>query len=118
LTTSPESIRRNETHAAVVEGKPVGFYVLVGEERETELEHPWVLPEFMGTGIERAVRPRRPQGRASLGAEVVRIEGDPNAEGFYRRMGVRRVGEINYPMDGQKRTLPLLVMEIRNHHTA
>jgi hypothetical protein len=48
----------------------------------------------------------------------VRIEGDPNAEGFYRRMGVRRVGEINYPMDGQKRTLPLLVMEIRNHHTA
>jgi hypothetical protein len=46
------------------------------------------------------------------------VEADPNAEGFYRRMGARRVGEINYPIDGQKRTLPLLVVEVRNHHTA
>jgi hypothetical protein len=55
---------------------------------------------------------------ASLGAEVLGIESDPNAEGFYRRMGATRVGEIDYPIDEQRRALPLLVVEVRNHHTA
>jgi hypothetical protein len=45
---------------------------------------------------------------ASLGAEVVGIEADPNAEGFYRRMGAKRVGEIVYELDGRERVLPLL----------
>jgi predicted N-acetyltransferase YhbS len=117
LTISPELIRRNETYAAIVEGQPVGFYVLVGEGRKIELEHLWVLPEFIGTGIGRSLFDHAVRKAASLGAEVVRIEGDPNAEGFYRRVGARRVGEINYPMDGEKRTLPLLVVEVRNLHT-
>jgi hypothetical protein len=43
----------------------------------------------------------------------VRIEADPNAEGFYRRMGARRVGEISYELDGRKRVLPLLAMDLR-----
>ncbi|MDQ3795344.1 MAG: GNAT family N-acetyltransferase, partial [Actinomycetota bacterium] len=55
---------------------------------------------------------------AALGAEVLGIESDPNAEGFYRRMGATRVGGISYSIDGQKRTLPVLVVEVRNHHTA
>ncbi len=118
LSISPEFVRRNEAYAAVVEGKPVGFYALVGEVREIELEHLWVLPEFIGTGIGRALFDHAVRKAASLGAEVVRIESDPNAEGFYRRMGARRVGEISYPTDGQKRTLPVLVVEVRNHHTA
>jgi GNAT superfamily N-acetyltransferase len=118
LTISPEFIRRNETYAAVVERKTVGFYALVGEGREIELEHLWVLPEHMGTGVGRALFDHAVRRAASLGAEVVEIESDPNAEGFYRRMGAARVGEINYPIDGQKRTLPLLVVAVRNHHTA
>ncbi len=118
LTISPEFIRRIETYAAVVEGKPVGFYALVGERREIELEHLWVLPECMRAGIGRALFDHAIRRAASLGAEVLVIESDPNAEGFYRRMGARHAGEISYPMDGQKRTLPLLVVEVRNHHTA
>jgi GNAT superfamily N-acetyltransferase len=118
LTISPEFIRRNETYAAVVEGKLVGFYALVGEGRKIELEHLWVLPERMGVGVGRALFDHAIRRAASLGAEVLGIESDPNAEDFYRRMGAARVGEINYPIDGQVRTLPLLVVEVRNHGTA
>ncbi len=118
LTITPDFVRRNEVHAAVVEGNPVGFYALVGEGRKLELEHLWVLPEFIGTGVGRALFDHAVRRAAALGAEVVNIESDPNAEGFYRRMGARRVGEISYPMDGQKRTLPLLAVEVRNHLTA
>ena len=118
LTISPEFVRRNEVYAAVAEGEPVGFYALVGEGSRIELEHLWVLPERMGTGVGRAPFEDAVRRAAALGGEVVGIESDPHAEGFYRLMGARRVGEIGYLIDGQKRTLPLLVVEVRNHHTA
>jgi GNAT superfamily N-acetyltransferase len=118
LTINPEFIRRNEVYAAVVEGELVGFYALTGEGRKIELEHLWVLPERMGARIGRALFDHAVRRAASLGAEVLGIESDPNAEGFYRRMGATRVGEINYPIDGQNRMLPLLVVEVRNYRTA
>jgi GNAT superfamily N-acetyltransferase len=114
LTITPDFIRRNEVHAALVEGEPVGFYALTGEGSRIELEHLWVLPDRMGVGIGRALFDHAVRRAASLNAEVLEIESDPNAEGFYRRMGARRVGEINYSLDGHRRTLPLLVVEITN----
>jgi ribosomal protein S18 acetylase RimI-like enzyme len=108
LTITPEFIRRNEVHVATVEGEQAGFYALVGEGRRIELEHLWVLPERMGMGLGRALFEHAVRAAASLGAGVVGIEADPNAEGFYRRMGARRVGEIAYEIDGRERVLPLL----------
>jgi ribosomal protein S18 acetylase RimI-like enzyme len=118
LTISPEFIRRNEVYAAVTEGELAGFYALVGEGRKIELEHLWVLPERMGAGIGRALFDHAVRRATFLNVETLRIESDPNAEGFYRRMGATRVGEINYLIDGQNRTLPLLVVEIQNRCTA
>jgi GNAT superfamily N-acetyltransferase len=99
LTITPEFIRRNEVH--------------VGEGRRIELEHLWVLPERMGAGVGRALFEHAVRTAASLGAGVVGIEADPNAEGFYRRMGARRVGEIVYEIDGRERVLPLLAMYVQ-----
>lgn len=117
LTITPEFIRRNEVHAALVEGEPVGFYALTGEGSTLELEHLWVLPERMGAGIGRALFDHAVRRAASLNADLLEIESDPNAEGFYRRMGARRAGEINYSIDGQRRTLPLLVVDVREPRT-
>ena len=114
LTITPEFIRRNEVHVATVEGEQAGFYALVGEGRRIELEHLWVLPERMGTGLGRALFEHAVRTAASLGAGVVGIEADPNAEGFYRRMGARRVGEIVYEIDGRERVLPLLALDLRS----
>ena len=118
LTITPEFVRQSEVYAALVEGEPVGFYALSGEGREIVLEHLWVLPERMGTGVGRVLFDHAIRRANSLGAEVLSIESDPNAEGFYRRMGARRVGGINYCIDGQRRTLPLLVADVRDHRIA
>ena len=112
LTITPDFVRRNEVYAAVVEGEIVGFYALVGEGQRVELEHLWVSPEHIGAGVGRALFDHAVRRAASLGASSLGIEAEPNAEGFYRRMGARRVGEISYPIDGQERTLPLLVFEV------
>jgi GNAT superfamily N-acetyltransferase len=118
LTITPDFVRRNEVYAATSDKEIVGFYALTGQGREIELGHLWVSPDHIGTGVGRTLFDHAVRKAASHGAELLSVEADPNAEGFYRRMGARRVGEINYPIDGQKRTLPLLVVEVRNHHTA
>ena len=77
-----------------------------------------LLPEYIGTGVGRVLFDHAVRRAAASGAEVLGLESDPNAEGFYRRMGARRVGEISYPKDGQRRTLPLLAVDVRHHRTA
>ena len=113
LTISPEFISRNEVHVATTEEKTVGFYAVVGEGRRIELEHLWVTPERIGTGVGRALFEHAVRRAAALGAGTLSIEADPNAEGFYGRMGARRVGEIVYELDGRERVLPLLAMDVR-----
>ena len=115
LTITPEFVGRNEVYAAILNEEILGFYALVGEGREIQLEHLWVSPERIGTGVGRLLFDHAVRRAASLGAEILRVEADPNAEGFYRRMGASRVGESSYPIDGQRRTLPLLVVEVGNH---
>ena len=41
----------------------------------------------------------------------VEIVSDPNAEGFYRKMGAYRVGETISEIDGQPRILPRLAVD-------
>ena len=118
LTITPEFVGRNEVYAATLNEEILGFYALVGEGREIQLEHLWVSPERIGTGVGRLLFGHAVRRAASLGAETLRIEADPNAEGFYRRMGATRIGETSYPIDGQRRTLPLLVLEVRDHRIA
>jgi GNAT superfamily N-acetyltransferase len=118
LTITPEFIDHNEVYAAVADEGVIGFYALSGEGSEMELEHLWVLPEFIGTGVGRALFDHAVSRAAASGAEVLGIESDPNAEGFYLRMGARRVGEVSHAMDGQRRRLPLLAVDVRHHRTA
>jgi hypothetical protein len=43
---------------------------------------------------------------AKLNVEAVEISSDPNAAGFYKRMGATQIGEVDSPIDGQDRKLP------------
>ena len=117
LTITPDFIRRNEVYAATSDREIVGFYALAGQGHRMELEHLWVSPRHIGTGVGRALFDHSVRRAGSLGAEVLAIEADPNAEGFYRRMGARRVGETSYPIDNQRRVLPLLVVDTHHHRT-
>lgn len=112
LTITPEFVRDNEVYVAFSGGEAVGFYALTGEGRELELDHLWVSPAWIGSGTGRLLFEHAMERAASRGASVVEIEADPNAEGFYLRMGARRVGENVYEIEGIRRTLPRLVVEL------
>ena len=114
LEVSPGFVRDNEVHVAVSGGEPVGFYALVGGGRGLDLEHLWVLPAWIGTGLGRKLFEHAMRRAQELGAKTVTIEADPNAEGFYRRMGARRAGENVYELEGRERALPVMVVELAN----
>ncbi len=112
LTILPDFVRENEVYAAFAEGEPVGFYALAGEGMGVELAHLWVLPAWIGHGLGRALFEHALRRAAARGAQTVKIEADPNAEGFYLRMGARRTGESVSELEGRERALPVLSMTV------
>ena len=112
LTLTPQFIRATNVYAAVLEGKLVGFHALVRERDKFILQHLWVLPEAMGRGVGRRLFTHALERARALGGRRVELESDPNAEGFYLRMGARKVGVSITELDGQPRELPLFVMDL------
>jgi len=112
LTITPEFVRVNEVYAAISGGEPFGFYALAGTGCELELEHLWVLPAWIGSGIGRLLFEHAMDRAVALGVNRMEIEADPNAEGFYLKMGARRVDSHLYHVEGQRRVLPRMLVEL------
>ncbi|HWY77185.1 MAG TPA: GNAT family N-acetyltransferase [Verrucomicrobiae bacterium] len=108
LTVEPSFISSHEVWEAVVDGTTAGYYALSPRSDGVELLHFWVRPEFIGRGIGRALFVHAVNKARELSARAIYIESDPNAEGFYLRMGANRIGVVSSKVAGQARELPLL----------
>jgi ribosomal protein S18 acetylase RimI-like enzyme len=108
LTMRPEFIAANIAFCAIEEGRAVGFYVLTTESDGIHLDHLWIIPAAMRRGIGRALFEHAVNQARAAGFDLIKIEADPNAEGFYERMGARRVGTSVSLVEGEKRELPLM----------
>jgi len=111
LTIRPESIASHEIYSAVIDGQPVGFYGLRCVGSKLQLEHLWVWPAAMRGGVGRALFTHACERARALGFQSLEIESDPNAEGFYERMGARRAGVSIVEVAGQRRELPVFTYE-------
>jgi GNAT superfamily N-acetyltransferase len=108
LTITPEFVAANETFAASLPERLIGFHALVRAAETMRLEHLWVLPAEMGRGFGRALFQHAAARAAALGAHSLTIEADPNAEPFYLHLGAVRVGAVATEIEGQRRELPIL----------
>ena len=106
LTISPEFIRDNHVYVAEAEDEVRGFYALCVSGDKAELEHMWVTPACIGTGIGKELFLDAMERAAALDVRDVEITADPNAAGFYERMGATDVGETDASFDGVTRKLP------------
>jgi GNAT superfamily N-acetyltransferase len=111
LTISSEFINDNQVYVAEREGEMVGFYALVVAKGKAELEHMWVAPKHIGTGVGKELFIHAMQTAAGDNISTIEISADPNAEGFYERMGARRVGGVTSEIEGQTRVLPRLTVD-------
>ena len=111
LTITREFITSHEVFAATINGEIVGCCALVMTNSLAEIEHMWIRPEQMGSGVGRALFEHARARAVERGANVLELSADPYAEGFYARMGAKRIGEIPANMDGQARVLPRMRIE-------
>lgn len=108
LTISPDFVATNQVFLAERDDQILGFYALIIRQEKAELEHMWVAPEHIGSGVGKELFIHAMQTAARRNVSEIEILSDPNAEGFYRKMGAHRVGEMVSEIEGEPRTLPLL----------
>ncbi len=112
LTFSPQYFEENESWAAAEDEAPVAFYTLQERQGNAWLENLWVLPEWMGRGIGKRLFLHALDLARRRGYTLLQLEADPNAVGFYEKMGMRRVGERRSEIEGQPRLLPIMEMTL------
>ncbi|GHB36290.1 N-acetyltransferase [Pseudovibrio japonicus] len=89
------------------EGRIAGvFSISVNKELCCELEDFWVLPQFMGQGAGRMMFGFVQDWLQTRQLSELMIVADPNAKGFYERMGAVMVG--SQPSVPEGRQLPVM----------
>lgn len=111
LTITPDYVAANRVFVAEGDADLLGFYALIMGEEKAELDHIWVLPAHIGTGVGKELFLHAMKVAAGERVSEVEILSDPNAEGFYSKMGAHRTGEEVSEIEGQPRTLPRLTID-------
>ncbi len=110
MTLSPADVEAHEVWVLDDGADVVGFHrVLPGNP--AELEDMWVEPAAIGAGHGRRLFEHACAIAQSAGAGALELDADPNAVGFYERMGMRRIGETASTLI-PGRSLPRMRLEL------
>jgi GNAT superfamily N-acetyltransferase len=112
LTFTSGYFRENESWVALADQVPVGFYTLLEKGANAWVENLWVLPDHMGKGIGKALFHHAIDQASRRGYKTLQLEADPHAAGFYEKMGMYKISERQYEIDGQPRILPIMEMKL------
>lgn len=112
LTFTPEYFEENESWVVEANGIPIAFYTLQDKSEIAWLENLWVLPEYIGRGVGKELFHHAVNLARQRGSKILQLEADPNAAGFYEKMGMKRIGERHSQVDGQPRILPIMEMTL------
>jgi ribosomal protein S18 acetylase RimI-like enzyme len=112
LTISPAFIEKNLVYVEEKNGEIRGFYALCVVDDRAELEHMWVRPQYIGSGIGKELFLDAMERAARMNVAEVQLTADPNATGFYERMGAQQIDEAKSEMDGQPRILSRMKIDL------
>jgi len=107
---TPDYVEHYQVRCVVSGRKIIGFYAYSTDGEIRDLTHLWVAPEHIGTGVGRILLRDAIERLRADGVRGLHIIADPNAEGFYLRMGARRLAETRPGPLGQQS--PVLVLDV------
>jgi GNAT superfamily N-acetyltransferase len=110
LDVSPEALKAREIYVADVGGKPVGFVSLIARPDACLLDDLWVDPAWIGRGIGRLLFNHATDCAREAGAPRLEWESDPNAVGFYEKMGGKYLRDSQPTIWG--RVVPVMGLEL------
>jgi GNAT superfamily N-acetyltransferase len=118
MTLMPEKLRAHPFYVATdSEGKPLGFYGFEPEAGGVGLDMFFVEPDVIGRGVGRALWDHAVAIARALGHRELVVVSDPNASGFYLKMGCRSAGAVPSEID-PARFLPVFRYELEPRESA
>ena len=97
LTLDAMHIDLSPPYVIEKDSQVIGFYQLIADGERMELEHMWVMPQYMRQGIGKQLMAHAIAQAKERGATKITIDTEPNATAFYLSCGARRIGEIPVP---------------------
>ncbi len=107
MTVKARSIDTYPHYVAELDGRIAGFYGFEPEAAGVGLDYLFVETDLVGRGVGRALWRHAVDTARGLGHPALIVVSDPNAEGFYLKMGCRRIGTRPSELENG-RQLPLL----------
>ena len=122
LTITPAYIQNNKVYVAEANGKIVGYLSVVEVKNDFWagkvfvnkgfwLEHIFILPEYIGKSIGTKLVDFLKVKCNEMNIDKVKIFSDPNAKGFYDKLGACYLGESPSSIEG--RTVSLYELYIK-----
>jgi GNAT superfamily N-acetyltransferase len=93
LTVGIAAIHAGDVWVAVDGGMIVGLLEVAQEPEGVEVEKLFVSPDHQKEGVGAALWRRAERSALAAGLNTILTDADPNAVGFYRRMGMHIVGQ-------------------------
>ena len=112
LTFNATYFEENESWAAELDGTVIAFHTLQERDGHGWLENIWVSPVHIGKSVGRQLFEHATGLARQRGYIILRLEAEPNAVGFYEKMGMRKIGQYQYELEGQPRILPIMEIEL------
>ena len=101
----------HEVWLVEADGVIVGFFALIPHGSDQELDLFFTANDAQGTGVGRRLFAHMTERARALGAACVVISSNPEAAGFYRRMGAVDVG-VTPPGEGISWARPKLKLSL------
>jgi GNAT superfamily N-acetyltransferase len=86
---SPRGLREKEIYVAEVGGRAIAWAALIPQGEVVWLDDLWVEPEWIGAGVGSRLFQHAVEHARQLGAKRVEWDAEPNAIGFYEKLGAR-----------------------------
>ena len=107
MAVTARNFKSHPHYVAELDGRVVGFYGFEPEIDGLGLDYLFVEADLVGRGIGRALWRHAVDTARGLAHPALIVVSDPNAEGFYLKMGCRRIGTRPSELENG-RQLPLL----------
>ncbi|WP_017728458.1 GNAT family N-acetyltransferase [Halalkalibacterium ligniniphilum] len=112
LTVTGEYIEQNPVYLMEKDNKIVAFYNF--EVKNKKLEALFIDPDYIGKGIGKLLWLDLLGKAKELNIKEFTLDSEPNAEGFYLKMGANKIGYTSSTVF-PNRNLPLMKVKVMYH---
>lgn len=106
LTLTEDYIETNHVYIFEKDEEIIGFFSFV-KAKTNRLDFLYLAPDYVGIGYGKVIWDHIVQQARKLEITRITIDSDPNAKGFYEKMGAVQIGEVSSTVF-ESRLLPLM----------